>query len=245
MLTKDQAICLRTVDYSETSQVVTLLCRRAGKLGAIAKGAKRAKSAFEGPLEVFSYGQAVFKAPPSGGKLATLTEFGQQPRFRGLRSSLYGLHCALLAAELVDGLTHEADAHPELFDIFVQFLSDVQEARGRAESLALLVLFELSLLQETGIQPMLKGCANCRRPFKPPWRQVYFSSSANGLICEDCEQAFPEKTRLSCPVGQTLSDLKGLVTAPEAVLNDVEKVLIYHFRELMHREPRMAKHLMK
>ncbi|MBM4027044.1 MAG: DNA repair protein RecO, partial [Planctomycetes bacterium] len=41
MLTKDQAICLRTVDYSETSQVVTLFARQAGKVRAIAKGSKR------------------------------------------------------------------------------------------------------------------------------------------------------------------------------------------------------------
>jgi DNA repair protein RecO (recombination protein O) len=244
MLTKDQAICLRTVDYSETSQVVTLLCRQSGKMGAIAKGSRRAKSAFEGPLEVFSFGEVVF-APHAGGKLATLTEFGQQPRFRALRTNLYALNCGLLAAELIDAFTHEADAHPELFDVFVQFLADVQEARGRCEALALLVLFELALLREAGILPVLKNCANCRRPFDRRWRQVYFSASANGLLCEDCEQAFSEKTRLPPAAAHILSDVRTLAQAPESVVNDVEKTLIYHFREVMHREPRMARFVLK
>lgn len=242
MLTKDKAICLRTVDYSETSQVVTLFCRQSGKIGAIAKGSKRARSALEGPLEVFSYGDAAF-APHTGGKLATLTEFAQQPRFRLLRADLYALNCALLAAELIDAFTHEADAHPGLFDAIVQFLEDVQETQARRDALALLIVLELALLHETGIMPVLSGCVNCRRAFGLAWRQVYFSSSANGLLCENCEQAFAEKKRLAFAVAETLSDIKSLTQAREDVLNDTEKAIIHHFRELMHREPRMAKHV--
>ncbi|MHC4433863.1 MAG: DNA repair protein RecO, partial [Planctomycetota bacterium] len=48
MLTKDMAICIRAVDYSETSQIVTLFARDTGKIGAIAKGSKRPKSKFDG-----------------------------------------------------------------------------------------------------------------------------------------------------------------------------------------------------
>ena len=53
MLTKDTAICIRTVDYSETSQIVTFFTRAKGKLTAIAKGSKRPKSAFDGTVEIF------------------------------------------------------------------------------------------------------------------------------------------------------------------------------------------------
>ncbi|MHC4155757.1 MAG: DNA repair protein RecO, partial [Planctomycetota bacterium] len=56
MLTKDEAICIRAVDYSETSQIVTFFTRANGKVGAIAKGSKRPKSAFDGAIEVFSHG---------------------------------------------------------------------------------------------------------------------------------------------------------------------------------------------
>ena len=119
MLEKDQAICLRAVDYSDTSQIVTLFGKNSGKISAIAKGSKRAKSSFEGPIEVFSYGEIVFSIPASG-KLATLTEFGQRPIFRQLRSRLFTLNCGLFAVELVDNLTHEHDRHPALFDAMIQ-----------------------------------------------------------------------------------------------------------------------------
>ncbi len=70
MLNKDVAICLRKTDFSETSQVVTFFTKDAGKLAALAKGAKRKKSSFDGPIEVFSYGQIVYSQTPTA-RLAT------------------------------------------------------------------------------------------------------------------------------------------------------------------------------
>jgi DNA repair protein RecO (recombination protein O) len=114
MLTKDQAICIRVTDYSETSQVVILFARGAGKIRAIAKGSKRPKSAFDGPLEVLSFGAIVFSASHKD-KLATLTEFQPQPVRGELRRHLFALHSGLFAAELLDALTDDYDPHPALF----------------------------------------------------------------------------------------------------------------------------------
>ncbi|HOV78047.1 MAG TPA: recombination protein O N-terminal domain-containing protein, partial [Sedimentisphaerales bacterium] len=94
MLNKDRAVCIRTVDYSETSQILTLFGRLSGKIRAIAKGSKRVKSAFEGPIEVLSCGQIVY-SPAFGGRLATLTEFQPDPTRGGIRRCLFVLNCAL------------------------------------------------------------------------------------------------------------------------------------------------------
>jgi DNA repair protein RecO (recombination protein O) len=48
---KCQAVVLRTVEWSETSLIVTLFTDSFGKIGAIAKGAKRLKSPFESALD--------------------------------------------------------------------------------------------------------------------------------------------------------------------------------------------------
>jgi DNA repair protein RecO (recombination protein O) len=90
------------VNYSETSQVVTLFTRDSGKVAAMAKGSRRAKSSFDGPIEVFSFGEVMFIIKESGGQLATLTEFDQQPRFRLLSQNLNALNAALFAAELTE-----------------------------------------------------------------------------------------------------------------------------------------------
>ncbi|HNY79693.1 MAG: DNA repair protein RecO [Sedimentisphaerales bacterium] len=246
MLTKDRAVCIRAVDYSETSQIVTFFARLAGKISAIAKGSKRAKSAFDGPIEVLSYGDIVFTGADKE-KLATLTEYQQQPMRGGLRRNLFALDCVLFAAELLGRLTHDGDPHLILFDQFVQLIGDLDEqATGpRRDILLRLVLFQLALLREVGLRPNLKTCANCKRSFSSDWRESYFSSSANGLVCRDCEMNFPERVQLSGPAARALANLGQIAKTPENVLDEIEAVLIYHFTETLGQRPKMAAHVLK
>jgi DNA repair protein RecO (recombination protein O) len=243
MLTKDQAICIRVTDYSETSQVVILFARGAGKIRAIAKGSKRPKSAFDGPLEVLSFGAIVFSASHKD-KLATLTEFQPQPVRGELRRHLFALHSGLFAAELLDALTDDYDPHPALFDHFLQFLQDVENGQAgseRRDILIRLILLQLVLLHEVGLRPNLNICTNCKRPFGADWREVYFSPSAAGLVCRDCEMNFPDKARLSLKAAQSLNEVKRLADAEERTLDEIERVLIRYFTHLLGRPPKTAK----
>ena len=243
MLEKDLACCIRAVDYSETSQVLTLFGRKNGKISVIAKGTKRAKSPFGGPIEPLSLGQIVF-AKSSTKSLDTLTEFEHQGHFYMLRNNLFALNCSLFAAELLDKLTTEDDGHPELFDSFVQFIKDSQSTKDPKEILTFLILFQLSLLKEIGLAPKLSSCTNCKSNFNSQ-NVVYFSSSQNGLVCRDCEASFPEKFQLSKNAASCLTNLNSISDADEKTLNEIEKVLVYHFTELLHKPPRMAKSILK
>jgi len=267
MLVKDTAICIRAIDYSETSQIITFFAKEAGKISAIAKGSKRPKSAFGGPFEIFSYGKIVF-ANSNKDKLATLTEFESActgAGFSTLSANLFRLNCCLFGTELLNKLTHDYDPHPQLFNDFLQFLKNAQSStsiKHRASSieiLTLLILFQFSLLKETGLQPVLSHCVNCKTQYPIRNTQhaiqktqyairnthhVFFSSSVNGLICRDCEAAFPDKIRLSPNAANCLSNLKLLTNAQEKTLKEIEKVLTRHFTEILGQKPKMAKYIL-
>ncbi len=250
MLTKDLAICIRAVDYSETSQVVTLFTRNTGKIGAIAKGSKRPKSAFGGPIEILSHGKIVF-SDSSREKLATLMEFEPAyggPGLAGQQNDLLVLNCCYFAAELLNHLTDDYDPHPALFDSFLQFLHDVQENNNKPQILALSILFQLGLLKEVGLQPVLDYCINCKTRFEYQASgiqyPIYFSSSANGLVCRDCEPAFPDKIKLTKDTAACLTSLGHIPQATEKTLRDIQKVLVHHFTQLLGRPPKMAKHIL-
>ena len=265
MLTKDTAICIRAIDYSETSQIVTFFTRATGKISAIAKGSKRPKSAFDGPIEIFSHGKIVF-SDSNKERLATLTEFEQQPGPTGLRNNLFALNCRLFGAELLNSLTHDYDPHPNLFDSFLQFLQSINESqvtshewdpkrnkrrlgtqsRATSHELSLLILFQLSLLKEIGLRPILNACVNCKTRYerRATSNEFYFSSSANGLICRDCEASFPDKIRLTRNAANCLASVKLIAESQEETLNEIEKVLIYHFTELLGKPPKMAKYIL-
>jgi len=251
MLVKDTAICIRAVDYSETSQIVTFFARAAGKISAIAKGSKRPKSAFDGPIEIFSYGKIVY-SDSNKEKLATLTEFESAyggAGFSGLSNNLFTLNCCLFSTELLNKFTHDYDPHPQLFDDFLQFLQNAQENKNKHQMLALLILFQLGLLKEVGLQPILSYCVNCKTRYEHRAssieHRVYFSSSANGLICRDCEASFPDKVRLTQTAANCLSNLKLIAESQEKTLIEIEAVLIHHFTELLGHKPKMAKYILK
>jgi len=250
MLTKDLAICIRAIDYSETSQIVTFFAKAAGKIDAIAKGSKRPKSPFDGPIEVLSHGNIVF-VDSAGEKLATLTEFQQQPDLINLRNDLSVLYACLFAAELLNNLTHDYDPHPELFDSFLEFLHNVNQQHSTSNEqrdiLALLILFQLTLLNEIGLQPILSHCVNCKTQYAACNTQyeTYFSSSANGLICRDCEPSFPDKIKLTKEASARLTSLKQIPESSEKTLKEIEKVLINHFTGLLGRKPKMARHILR
>ncbi len=85
------------------------------------------KSAFDGPIEIFSYGEILF-TDSDRDKLATLTEFDlDYNNIAGteLYKNIFALNCCFFAAELLTKLTDDYDPHPELFDKFMQFLQDI------------------------------------------------------------------------------------------------------------------------
>lgn len=247
MQTKDTAICLRAVNYSETSQVVTLFTRDSGKVAAMAKGSRRAKSSFDGPIEVFSFGEVMFTIKDSGGQLAMLTEFNQQPKFRMLSQNLNALNAGLFAAELTEKFLEDHDPHPPLFDKLTKFLETVQCETNHANMLAWLILYQLRLLEETGVAPMLDACVNCGTKSEPrqSWSGFYFSSRENGLLCAGCEMTFPEKRAIDANLIEILNTPAKLPKTELKQLKQIEQLLIYHFTELLHKPPRMAKYFIR
>jgi DNA repair protein RecO (recombination protein O) len=255
MLTNDQVVCIRTVDYSETSQVVTFFTSRTGKVTVLAKGAKRQKSPFGGPIEIFSCGRAVF-SDSGRDKMGTLVEFeplagpGAPGDSSVLAKNLFAFNCCLFAVELVNLLTTDFDPHPGLFDGLLKFLHDVTDphcclATARRGGVLLnLVLFQLRLLREIGLSPVFEICVNCKNSYGMNWPQVYFSNNAKGLICMDCHGAFPDCIRLTKQAAQCFTDAELILSVDDKIAKEMEDVLIRYFTDAIGRPPKMAKYFL-
>lgn len=242
MLKKDLAVCIRAIDYSETSQIITFFARDTGKFTTIAKGSKRPKSAFDGPIELFAQGRIVYSRTRTD-KLATLTEFSQQPAFAFATRNLSVLHCASLAAELVNSGIDDYDPHSQLFDAFVKFLHDLENSQAPLQPL---IIFQLNLLKEIGLMPVLDHCANCKTQYakRNTHDELYFSNEVNGLICRDCEASFPDKIPVTKSAAAALSNKENLFKTDKKTLKEIEKLLIYHFTNIGGRPLKTTKYVL-
>src|SRR5262249_33162711 len=106
------ALVLRTIEVFETSLVVTLFTRELGKVGALAKGARRPKSALQGGLDLLGVSDIVL-IPKASEALDLLTEAAPVERFASLRRDLAALYAGYYVAELLNELTDLHDPHPK------------------------------------------------------------------------------------------------------------------------------------
>lgn len=234
---KDQALCLRRKEYSETSQLVTLFARASGKIRAIAKGSRRSKGRFGGGIELLSAGQILFIPAKGDSSLATLSEFELQESFSGLRHRLLNLYCAQYAADLLAEFNEDRDPHETLYDALYQTLTDLEKTEV---PVTILVTFESVLLHEVGLIPQWHHCCLCAREV-PDSQRLYFSSSQGGILCRGCETNVCEKRFVEPEVIQVLQNPKILESADPRVVVEAHEVLSYHQRELLGKQTHIMK----
>ena len=235
---KTLALVIRTIPFGETSSVVALFCREFGKLRALAKGAWRPKSSFDGGLDLLSMSQVLVLRKSSGG-LDLLTEASLESRFRvgtSLAAVLGGLH----VAELLDVLTADADPQPELFDVAHATLRRLSDWRGDESSLAGILLgTELAILRIVGHAPETSLCVECRGPL-PSSGRTAFGMLEGGTLCPECRRGRRAVASLSAPA---LAALGGRGEPPPAAATEARAVITSYLAHLLGRPTRVAARL--
>ena len=150
MIVRTDAIVLRSFDYGETSQIVTLLTRQHGVLGVMAKGARRTSSRFGSTLQPTSYIQAVYYYRAGRG-LQTLTETSHLARFSHLRSNLERITLGLRAIEVARLALDEGDAHPLALEALARTLTFLDASEDNAGNA--LPWFQLRMAGLLGFTP--------------------------------------------------------------------------------------------
>jgi DNA repair protein RecO (recombination protein O) len=176
---------LRSIRYGEADRILHLYTPDHGRLSAIAKGARRARSRFGARLEPFFQVNTMLHEGRS--ELLTVTGVDTVATHGALRDHAATLDAAARACDAVTRLFETSDPHPEVFRLLANELalldSDPAHARA-ANGLA----FRLKLLLAAGIVPQLGACAVCGETD----HLQGFSGAAGGVVCSSCEAAaFP------------------------------------------------------
>ena len=251
MRLREPGICLRTTDYSETSQVLQFLTRGAGVVRLLGKGTKRPKSSSGGAIDLLAEGELLFIRKNTDA-LGTLVEFTETVSHSNLRVDAARLNTSLYMIELVSESLPEADPYPEVFDLLHGALGRVPQPDAPLQ--AVLAYFQWRLLRCVGLLGGMEACVSCGTPVselskkRPSRGEICFSSRLGGILCEDCHPSAPEKFQLQPP---TLGALAALAAAeegrkvflPDTQARPVNRLLAYHITHQLGKKLRMAKYV--
>jgi len=133
---------LHTYPFKETSLVVELFSKQFGRIAAVAKGARRPRSAMRGMLQSF---QELSGAWSGKNELKTLHSLDWSTGLTLIKGE--ALMCGFYMNELLLRLLPREDAHEVLFDYYANTMQTLTEGKDFATTLR---RFELKLLQEMG-----------------------------------------------------------------------------------------------
>lgn len=179
---KTEAIVLRSIRYGEADRILHLYSRSHGRIGAIAKGARKPKSRFGGRLEPFF--RLDLMLHEGRGDLLTVTSATTLDGYSRLRSSGPALGAGARACDAVLRLLDSAEPNEPAYNLLSRYLAlldDPDEARGASLEVAL--SFRLKLALVAGFVPELASCACCGESE----HLAGFSGAAGGVVCAGCE----------------------------------------------------------
>lgn len=159
------AFVLHTYPFRETSLVVEVYTRNFGRIGLVARGARRPRSALRGLLMAF---QPLLLSWAGKSELRTLHKAEWQggiPQLRGL-----GLMCGFYLNELLLKFLAREDPHEALFAVYHEAILTLAHD---AEPAATLRRFEKHLLRELGYALTLDREADTGEPIDPERTYTY------------------------------------------------------------------------
>jgi DNA repair protein RecO (recombination protein O) len=232
---KTEAIVLRRTNLGEADKILTLYSPNLGKIRAIAKGVRRPTSKLGGHVELLTHCSLMLAR---GRDLDIVTQGQTIDSFLPLRGDLWRISCALYLAELVDAFAAENVENRPVFDLLLDALHWLGQARHTE---LVLRYFELHLLGHLGYRPQLYECLSCKSPLKP--RANLFSASGGGILCRACADTEPVTRPISVNALKVLRFLQNSDPATSNRLRlspdlsrELEQLLTEYIRYLLERE---------
>ena len=258
----DNAICIRHIDWSETSQIVVLLTENFGKIRGIAKGSKRtspsAINRFSGGIELLTQGQVIARTKPTEA-MAAITEWDLKNNYHAFRKKLNLHRIAMFGPDLANALLPDDAPHPNSYHNLVAFLdtlaslysSNSNDTQNHITSAT--AIFQWLMLNDAGYRPNL--IADVKTGEVLPDQETYnFDPIAGGLtlapINEDwrvrkktiatlriLDEITNKHSESETPIPQTFKHMHDILVGSDlSTLQRASRLLCVYIRALLDKQ---------
>lgn len=229
-----EGVIIRHSNFGEADRLLTIFTRELGKVRAIAKGVRKARSRKAGHVEPFTRTNLQLAR---GRDLYILTQAEAVDVFTALREDLVLLGYAAYVIELTDRSTSDDEENRTIYNLLTRTLTRLN--RGDEPNLATRY-FEICLLDYVGFRPQLFTCTRCDTEIRA--EDQFFSSYQGGVICSNCGQQDPKVKPVSMQALKYLRHFQrssyqnaARVSIPDGVYSEMETLMQYYLTSSLER----------
>jgi DNA repair protein RecO (recombination protein O) len=244
-ITKLEAVVISHRDFGEADRFIRLFSRELGKMDAIAKGIRKARSRKAAHLEPFTHVALVLAR---GQSAWIITQADMLTAFNAIRDDLKKTAQAAYVVELADRLTAQDQVDSAVFRLVLETLKRLDQL---ADPFNALCHYELHLLNLTGFRPEFFKCVGCGREIQP--QDQFFSARLGGVLCPQCGSGVEDFERLGLSALRYLRHFSrsaytesARVNVPEPARKEMHHMISAHIRYMTeHRlnSPDFLNHL--
>lgn len=234
MITHTEAIIFKSVDYGETSKIVTMFTREHGKIALMVRGVKKPKSKFSGLIEIGNILDVVYYYKTSR-SVQIISEASYAAKNKNLRSDFEKMATMTSALELISQLLHENEINESLFDFTQKVLTWLNETDIHPPKIFPYLQIRLAELTGIGLQLDLTN----------PHNQTNYLNIESGLITTESISSHSYKLTQNqfhyLKIGlqtqsSTLFDIPFDTGELKALIENLDRYLKYHVEGLRDRK---------
>ncbi len=199
---KTKGIVLRKVNFGDTSAIVTFFTEDFGKLSAIKKGARSAKSRAGYLLDVLNLLEIVIYKKETR-DVQLISQVSLLKHYRNIKEDIEKFKYALAIVELLEHFVKEEEAHALLFRGTVKIFELIEQKNSAP--LFLFVKYFIFFMREIGYEMNFKTCSICNRKIENEDVGYNFEG---GTVCNDCVKEHYVSVKLEASVAQLFEKLK-------------------------------------
>ena len=185
MITRTDAVVLKSMKYRDSSKIVTFYSRRFGKVKGIAKGARQMKNKFGAALEPLSAVSLILYKKDQR-ELQLISQCDLLETYKNIHSELDRMAVGLSIIELLNQLTHDEEGNEVLYTLLVQSLDELE--RAQKHFMNFFLAFELRCASVLGFMPSLDACKGCGRKLDDLVAEdsAVFQAGKGAVLCSRC-----------------------------------------------------------
>lgn len=175
MIKQTEGIIIRSIAFSESSKILTVITKDYGVINILAKGAKRLKSPLRSTTINFTYGN--FHLYYKENKLSILICVDVLNPLSNIQKDIIKISYLNFLSDLTSQVIKQSDD----INIYNDYINALLKIEDGFDPMIITSIIELKYLSYLGVAPNLESCANCDSK-----DIITLSVDKGGFICKNC-----------------------------------------------------------